>query len=96
MLATISINTKGNAIDIAPDCIADRAYEPPPIRSTEASNPCTKAQRTLCDRFAESLPPDEIVLMTSEPESDEVTKNKTNILRAKILEKIGKIRLSNI
>ena len=32
MLATISINIKGNAIDIAPDCIADRAYEPPPIK----------------------------------------------------------------
>jgi hypothetical protein len=34
MVAAIKINIKGAAIDMAPDCIAYKAYEPPPkIRS---------------------------------------------------------------
>ena len=39
MVAAIKINTKGKAIDIAPDCMADKAYEPPPTNKTIATNP---------------------------------------------------------
>ena len=39
MVAAIKINTKGSAIDIVPDCMADKAYEPPPTNKTMASNP---------------------------------------------------------
>ena len=39
MVAAIKINTKGNAMDIAPDCMADKAYEPPPTNKTMAINP---------------------------------------------------------
>ena len=39
MVATIKINIKGNAIDIDPDCMADKAYEPPPTNRTMATNP---------------------------------------------------------
>ena len=31
MVAAIKINIKGNAIDIDPDCMADKAYEPHPL-----------------------------------------------------------------
>ena len=39
MVAAIKIKTKGNAIDIDPDCMAVKAYEPPPTNKTMATNP---------------------------------------------------------
>jgi|TARA_B100000959_G_scaffold18266_1_gene17660 hypothetical protein len=39
IVAAIRINTKGKAIDIDPDCIADNAYEPPATNKTVATNP---------------------------------------------------------
>ena len=39
IVATIKIKTKGNAIDIVPDCMADKAYEPPPTSKTMAIIP---------------------------------------------------------
>ena len=39
MAAAIKINTKGNAIDIDPDCKADKAFAPPATNKTMAINP---------------------------------------------------------
>ena len=39
IVAAIRINTNGKAIDIDPDCIADKAYEPPATSKTVATNP---------------------------------------------------------
>ena len=38
-VAAIKIKTKGKAIDIDPDCMADSAYEPPATNKTVATNP---------------------------------------------------------
>ena len=78
-MAAIKIKTKGKAIDIDPDCIADKAYEPPATNKTVATNPWIIAHITLCILGVLSFPPEVIVSMTSYPESDEVTKNNTSI-----------------
>ena len=39
IVAAIKINTKGKAIDIDPDCMADNAYEPPATSKTVATSP---------------------------------------------------------
>ena len=39
IVAAIKIKTKGNAIDIDPDCMAIKAPEPPPTNKTIATNP---------------------------------------------------------
>ena len=39
MVAAIKMKTKGKAIDIYPDCMADSAYEPPATNKTVATNP---------------------------------------------------------
>ena len=96
MVAAIKINIKGNAIDIDPDCMAIKAPEPPPTNKTIATNPRTIAHITLCILGVFSLPPEVILLITNEPESDDVTKNSTNMNKANILEKIGNKRLSNM
>ena len=96
MVAAIKINTKGNAIDIDPDCMADKAYEPPPTNKTMATIPWTIAHITLCILGVLILPPEVIVLITNEPESDDVTKNSTNMNKENMLEKIGNKRLSNM
>ena len=51
---------------------------------------------TLCILGVSSLPPDVMVFRTNEPESDEVTKNKTNINKENILETKGNRRLSSM
>ena len=53
------------------------------------------AHMTLCILGVLFLPPDVMVSRTNEPESDEVTKNNTNINKENILE-TGNARLSNI
>ena len=95
-VAAISIKTKGKAIDIDPDWIADNAYEPPATNKTVATKPWIIAHITLCILGVLSFPPDVIVSMTNDPESEEVTKNNTNINREKILETTGNKRLSNM
>ncbi len=96
MVAAIKINTKGNAIDIEPDCMACKAVEPPPTNRATATNPITIAHITLCILGVFSLPPDVILLITNEPESADVTKNNTNMNKENMLVKIGNQRLSNI
>ena len=39
MVAAIKIKTKGKAIDIDPDCKADKAFAPPATNKTMAINP---------------------------------------------------------
>jgi hypothetical protein len=48
---------------------------PPPISSAIATAPSKTHQNTRCGTGASTLPPAVIVSITSEPESDEVTKN---------------------
>ena len=95
-MAAIKINTKGKAIDIEPDCMADNAYEPPATSKTVATSPWTIAHITLWILGVLSLPPEVIVSMTNEPESDEVTKNSTNMNKENMLETTGNKRLSNM
>ena len=39
IVAAIKINTKGNAIDIDPACMASKATEPPPTNRAMATSP---------------------------------------------------------
>src|SRR6056297_201278 len=69
---TSNTNVKGKPVEITADCSDDR---PPPINSTIATAPSKMHQNTRCETGASTLPPAVIVSITSEPESDEVTKN---------------------
>src|SRR6056297_1774160 len=50
---------------------------PPPINSAIATSPSKVHQNTRCGTGASTLPPAVMVSITSEPESEEVTKNTT-------------------
>ncbi len=63
---------KGKPVETA---IACNAPSPPPIKSAAATSPSNVAQKTRCATGASTLPPAVIVSITSDPESDEVTKN---------------------
>ena len=54
--------------------MACKAVSPPPIRSTIATAPSKVHQKIRCGSGASTLPPAVIVSITSEPESDDVTK----------------------
>ena len=90
------MKTKGNAIEIDPDCMACKAAEPPPTNKAMATNPCITAHITLCLLGVLFFPPEVILSITNEPESDEVTKNNTNINKENTLARTGNARLSNI
>ncbi len=68
-MAAIKIKTKGKAIDIEPDCIADNAYEPPATNKTVATNPKT------ADHINASHKPSRNKLLSSN-----VNKPTTNII----------------
>ena len=62
---------KGSALMIDPDCSAG---SPPASSSAAATTPSVTAQKIRCHTGGSSLPPEVIMSITSEPESDEVTK----------------------
>ena len=62
----------GTPVAVTPACSADK---PPPISRTMAINPSTTHQKIRCGTGASILPPAVIVSTTSEPESEDVTKN---------------------
>ncbi len=64
----------GSPVEIT---IACRLASPPPSNSAIATAPSKIAQNTRCGTGASTLPPAVMVSITSEPESDEVTKNTT-------------------
>lgn len=62
---------KGSALIIEAVCNADR---PPASSSAAATTPSVTAQNIRCQTGGSSLPPEVMMSITSEPESDEVTK----------------------
>ena len=81
---------------MTPDWRANSASGPPANKITIASNPCIIAQITLWIFGELFFPPDVMVSITKDPESEEVTKKSTNINKANKLKKVGNIKLSNI
>ena len=71
-IISISRMAKGKPVAMALAC---SAASPPPSSSAIATSPSKVAQNTRCATGASTLPPAVIVSITSEPESDEVTKN---------------------
>ena len=69
------IKVKGKAVAIEPACKALNASAPPTYNNAIATEPSANAQKTLCTTGASSFPPAVILSITSEPESDDVTKN---------------------
>src|SRR5690606_17306914 len=70
-----SITTaNGNPVSTEPAC---KAVRPPAINSAAATAPCKVTQNTRCTTGVFSSPPALMLSTTSEPESDEVTKNAT-------------------
>ena len=61
----------GKALVIAAVC---RALRPPAKSRTAATIPSVDAQKTRCQTGVSSMPPDDNESITSEPESDDVTK----------------------
>src|SRR5690554_3766355 len=72
--ATSSTRVKGKPVDTA---IACKATRPPPRIRAMATSPSKVHQNTRWGLGELTLPPAEMVSITSEPESDEVTKNTT-------------------
>src|SRR6056297_1859722 len=68
------ITVNGSAAAIAAVCSAD---SPPASSSTAATTPSLNAQNTRCQTGGLSWPPEVSVSITSEPESDDVTKKVT-------------------
>ena len=66
-----STMVKGRPVEITIACSEAR---PPPISNAMATSPSKVHQNTRCGTGASILPPAVIVSITSEPESDEVTK----------------------
>ena len=64
-------NAKGRALLMAAVC---NAFSPPATKSTDATTPSEIAQKTLCQVGGFGLPPEVIMSITNEPESDDVTK----------------------
>ena len=62
---------KGSALISEAVCSADR---PPARSSAAATTPSVTAQKIRCHTGGSSLPPEVMMSITSEPESDEVTK----------------------
>jgi hypothetical protein len=65
---------KGSALLMAAVC---KALNPPKSSKTEATTPSEIAQNILCQTGGFSFPPEVMISMTSDPESEEVTKNVT-------------------
>ncbi len=63
------------------DC---KAPKPPARSNAMATNPSVKAQKILCQTGLSSFPPDAIVSITREAESDEVTKKTAISITATI------------
>ncbi len=61
-----------------------RATSPPPIRRTAATNPSMIAQNSLESTGGLGFPPEVMMSMTMEPESDEVTKKVTMTIMARL------------
>src|SRR6056297_1163506 len=78
---TSNTNVKGKPVEITADCSDDR---PPPINSTIATAPSKTHQNTRWLTGASTLPPAVIVSITSEPESEEVTKNTITRITARV------------
>ena len=66
---------KGKPVETDMVCKAVRLSARPTSSNTAATSPSKVHQKTLCATGASVLPPAVIVSITSEPESDEVTKN---------------------
>src|SRR3989338_1205152 len=69
---TNSTMVNGNPVDTAMAC---KDTSPPPSNRAMAITPSIITQNTRCGTGALTLPPAVMVSITSEPESDEVTKN---------------------
>src|SRR5690554_7111233 len=65
------ITANGKALAMLMVCSAD---SPPATSSAEATAPCSVAQNTRCHTGVFAAPPEASESMTSEPESEEVTK----------------------
>ena len=72
--ATIMIREKGSALAMVIVC---RALRPPASSSAAATAPSEEAQNTRCQTGVVVAPPDASESITSEPESEEVTKKVT-------------------
>lgn len=68
------ITVNGKAVEITPACSACTASVPPIHSSATATAPSSTAQNTRCNTGESNLPPEVILSMTSEPESDDVIK----------------------
>ena len=72
----------GAAVDTATVCSAVSAASPPTTSSTAAATPSRIAQNTRVALGVSTLPPHASMSMTSEPESEEVTKKNTTTMIA--------------
>ena len=75
----------GAAVDTATVCSAVSAAPPPTTSRTAAATPSRIAQKTRVDLGVSTAPPHASMSMTSEPESDEVTKKNTTTMIAMTL-----------
>src|SRR5690606_1542961 len=84
--STSMMMAKGSAEAIVADCNAPR---PPAISSTMATSPSIVHQKTRCMVVVSVSPPAAIVSTTSEPESEDVTKNTVTRITAMVEVTVG-------
>ncbi len=87
---------KGKPTVIAAACMAPSASSPPPYKSAAAIVPSAVAQNMRCRMGTSSFPPAVMLSITSEPESDDVTKNTSTRTMATNEVTSGKGKFSSI
>jgi len=72
---TKSMMVNGKPVETVIACNAESASAPPTNNRVIATSPSNEHQKMRCATGASTLPPAVMVSMTSDPESEEVTKN---------------------